>query len=222
MPRELAERRVLMDHYEQQRKLLKMKDDIIWNLVQERQKQQDHYEAAFDKSTRDEMHEWAKLVDLYAAELKKYQVVCSFCGGHLDEKIVNTVCPFNTGAGGAGARGGAAPARGAPAPRSAPASKAGAPAAKGGKLEPGEVLTSNDVRPEDWPFYTDEEPPKESQGGGKHYFGKPSVMGYKQNPFKPQAFNHLTDEVVLQNVQSALALRKVKIAVEENGIDLTE
>ena len=32
LPRELAERRALMDHYEEQRKLLKLKDDMIWKL----------------------------------------------------------------------------------------------------------------------------------------------------------------------------------------------
>ena len=32
LPRELAERRVLMEHYEEQRQLLKFKDDVIWKL----------------------------------------------------------------------------------------------------------------------------------------------------------------------------------------------
>ena len=32
LPRELAERRVLMEHYEEQRRLLKFKDDVIWKL----------------------------------------------------------------------------------------------------------------------------------------------------------------------------------------------
>jgi hypothetical protein len=32
LPRELAERRVLMDHYEEQRKTLKFKDDVIYKL----------------------------------------------------------------------------------------------------------------------------------------------------------------------------------------------
>ena len=32
LPRELAEKRVLMEHYEEQRILLKFKDDVIWKL----------------------------------------------------------------------------------------------------------------------------------------------------------------------------------------------
>jgi len=29
------------------------------------------------------MEEWAKLVDKYANELKKYDLVCAFCGQHI-------------------------------------------------------------------------------------------------------------------------------------------
>jgi len=43
LPRELAERRVLMDHYEEQRKLLKFKDDVIWKLSQELKKKYDYF-----------------------------------------------------------------------------------------------------------------------------------------------------------------------------------
>lgn len=32
LPRELAERQILLEHYEEQRKLLKFKDDVIWKL----------------------------------------------------------------------------------------------------------------------------------------------------------------------------------------------
>ena len=43
LPRELAERRVLMEHYEEQRKLLKFKDDVIWKLSQELKKKYDYF-----------------------------------------------------------------------------------------------------------------------------------------------------------------------------------
>lgn len=80
LPRELAERQILLEHYEEQRKLLKFKDDVIWKLSQELKKKYDFYQEEFDKETRHEMNEWARLVDRYAAELKKYELVCSFCG----------------------------------------------------------------------------------------------------------------------------------------------
>ena len=48
LPRELAEKRVLMEHYEEQRRLLKFKDDVIWKLSQELKKkyERDHEIAA--------------------------------------------------------------------------------------------------------------------------------------------------------------------------------
>ena len=95
LPRELAERRVLMEHYEEQRKLLKFKDDVIWKLSQELKKKYDYFQDEFDKETRHEMNEWARLVDRYAGELKKYEMVCAFCGQHLADSNVNTDCLEN-------------------------------------------------------------------------------------------------------------------------------
>ena len=43
LPRELAERQILLEHYEEQRKLLKFKDDVIWKLSQEAKKKYDFY-----------------------------------------------------------------------------------------------------------------------------------------------------------------------------------
>ena len=80
LPRELAERRVLLEHYEEQRKILKFKDDVIWKLSQKVKEKHDYYQDEFDKETRHEMNEWARLVDRYASELKKYELVCAYCG----------------------------------------------------------------------------------------------------------------------------------------------
>ena len=41
-----------MEHYEEQRKLLKFKDDVIWKLSQELKKKYDFYQEEFDKETR--------------------------------------------------------------------------------------------------------------------------------------------------------------------------
>lgn len=80
LPRELAERQLLIEHYEEQRRVLKFKDDVIWKLQQELKKKYDCYQDEFDKETRHEMEEWARLVDKYACELKKFDMVCAFCG----------------------------------------------------------------------------------------------------------------------------------------------
>ena len=42
------------------------------------------------------MNEWARLVDRYASELKKYELVCAFCGQHLADSNINTECLENT------------------------------------------------------------------------------------------------------------------------------
>ena len=95
LPRELAERRTLMEHYEEQRRLLKFKDDTIWKLSQEVKKKFDYYQDEFDKETRNEMNEWARLVDRYGSELKKFDLVCAFTGVPLNEQTVNEECPEN-------------------------------------------------------------------------------------------------------------------------------
>jgi hypothetical protein len=85
-----------MDHYEEQRKLLKFKDDVIWKLSQELKKKYDYFQDEFDKETRNEMNEWARLVDRYGSELKKFELVCAFCGQHLSEHNINADCQENT------------------------------------------------------------------------------------------------------------------------------
>jgi len=37
-----------------------------------------------------------RLVDKFAAELKKYQLICHYCGAMLDQKIINGHCDANT------------------------------------------------------------------------------------------------------------------------------
>ena len=41
------------------------------------------------------MNEWARLVDRYASELKKYELVCAFCGQYISNETVNTECADN-------------------------------------------------------------------------------------------------------------------------------
>ena len=97
LPRELAERRALLEKYEEQRRFGRFKDDLIFKLSQQVKQKYDYYQDEFDKETRHEMNEWARLVDRYAAELKKYELVCAFCGEHLSETNVNEPCRENGG-----------------------------------------------------------------------------------------------------------------------------
>ena len=42
------------------------------------------------------MNEWARLVDRYANELKRYELVCAFCGQYMSNETVNTECADNS------------------------------------------------------------------------------------------------------------------------------
>jgi palmitoyltransferase len=64
-------------------------------MSQELKKKYDYYQDEFDRETRNEMEEWAKLVDRYANELKKYDLVCAFCGQHLSDLTANSDCIEN-------------------------------------------------------------------------------------------------------------------------------
>jgi len=176
LPRELAERRVLLEHYEEQRKLLKFKDDVIWKLTEELKRKYDYYQDEFDKETRHEMNEWARLVDRYASELKKYELVCSFCGQHLSDANVNGECPENTQR---------------------------VPPVTSGRTH------LSDISGPQMLYFTDEEPAHECIGNRRHHFGRPSLRGYKQNPFRSQTPGLLKEEVLLQNPEAVAVLRKL-------------
>ena len=95
-PRDLEARRAKMEKYEKMKKLLKAKDDIIWNLIQEKKARDEKEIVKLKEKTHNEISEWVKLSDKYAIELKKYQLVCNFCGCYLEENTVNSLCTKNS------------------------------------------------------------------------------------------------------------------------------
>lgn len=192
LPRELAERRVLLEHYEEQRKLLKFKDDVIWKLSQELKKKYDYYQDEFDKETRHEMNEWARLVDRYAGELKKYELVCSFCGQHLSDANINTECPEN-------------------------ASKSFINPGLSGRSQ--NAGAGNSDIANQMLFFTDEEPPQEVIGAKRHFFGRPSLKGYKANPFRASTPQQLKEEVILQNPLAVSVLRRISDLDQQFKLD---
>lgn len=95
LPRELAERRLETEEFQKSKNLLKMKDDMIFKLLDEKKRKDTFLTHQMDKETKKELDNWVSLVDSFAVELKKYQLICSFCGVHLDDIAVNTDCPKN-------------------------------------------------------------------------------------------------------------------------------
>ena len=69
-------------------------------------------------------------------------------------------------------------------------------------------------------YYTEEEPQPESIGNKRHFFGKPSLKGYKQNPFRTQTAGMLKEEVILQNPSAAGVLKKIYEMDHHMKVDL--
>lgn len=78
LPRELAEKRVKSDEYEKQKVLLKEKNDIILKLVQEMKLRESTIKDELDKKTKMHVAQSLNLLDDYASELKKFQLICTF------------------------------------------------------------------------------------------------------------------------------------------------
>ncbi len=54
-----------------------------------------HLKETLEKAASEEIQEWAKLTDKFASELKKYQLVCFYCGVALEGGSVNEECGGN-------------------------------------------------------------------------------------------------------------------------------
>lgn len=94
------------------------------------------------------MNEWARLVDRYGAELKKFDLVCAFCGQHLSDNFVNTDCVENN--------------------QNVLRGRASASQNSINMGSDGVHLSM---------YYTEEEPPMDFIGKRRHFFGKPSIRG---------------------------------------------
>lgn len=95
LPRELAEKRIKIEEYEKQKLLLKEKNDVILRLVEEMKIRENAIKDELDKQTKMHVTNSLNLLDDYAIELKKFQLICTFCGVHLDHIAVNLECPRN-------------------------------------------------------------------------------------------------------------------------------
>ena len=78
LPRELTQKRKLLERAAQADLLLKLRDGIMWDLMQknERVPKEGFFES-------------------YESELSQYEMICGYCGVRLDEFSVNTNCPRN-------------------------------------------------------------------------------------------------------------------------------
>lgn len=94
-PNDLEQRHKKLEDFDKIKKSLINKDEEIWKiLVEKKNKERDLIEKAKKKS-QERIEEWIKLSDKYQKELKKYEVVCSFCGKYIDNSTINSDCEAN-------------------------------------------------------------------------------------------------------------------------------
>ena len=93
-PKELNDSKEKLLNYVKLKKLLKIKDDIIWKLLITPYEERSPELYQIEKKTEEEISNWNKLIEKTKTELMKYNLVCHFCGVPL-EHGKNTLCPLN-------------------------------------------------------------------------------------------------------------------------------
>ena len=93
-PRELEEKEKKINNCENLEQLCQLKDEIIWKLMTDDTDININIKEINEKSKL-EIEKWAKLSEKYVSELRKYNLICRFCGCALDESTVNTSCEKN-------------------------------------------------------------------------------------------------------------------------------
>ena len=95
-PVELNDAKHKLENYEKVKILMKIKDDIVWNLLTTPYEEKASELDEIRNKTQNEIAEWSKLSDKYANELRKYNLVCAYCGCYLDNIKINEKCSCNS------------------------------------------------------------------------------------------------------------------------------
>ena len=93
-PKELNDSKEKLANYIKLKKLLKVKDDIIWKLLTTPYEERNPELFEIEKKTNEEISKWTQLIEKTKSELSKYNLVCHFCGVPLEHGM-NTLCPLN-------------------------------------------------------------------------------------------------------------------------------
>ncbi len=94
-PNELEERHKILDDYNNVIKLSESKDEIIYRVISEKKNKEKIILENARKRSMEQIEEKAKMSDKFDKYLKKFMVVCSFCGKYIDIKSVNSECQAN-------------------------------------------------------------------------------------------------------------------------------
>ena len=94
-PNDLEERHKILEDYDKIQKQLETRNDTIWKLINEKKQKEKMILDNAKKKSMEQIEEKAKLSDKYDKDLKKYMIVCSFCGKYIDKKTINSECQAN-------------------------------------------------------------------------------------------------------------------------------
>jgi hypothetical protein len=94
-PNDLEERHKILEDYDKIKKQLETKNDTIWKILNEKKEKEKNIIDNAKKKSMELIEEKAKLSDKYDKDLKKFIVVCSFCGKYIDKKTINSECQAN-------------------------------------------------------------------------------------------------------------------------------
>jgi palmitoyltransferase len=95
LPRELTEQRDKLEKVKLNETIIDFKDQVIFQLYKDKCAETERIAGDVDRLAQDEVNEWAKLTDKFSGELRRYQMICFYCGSVVDENSVNTPCTAN-------------------------------------------------------------------------------------------------------------------------------
>ena len=90
LPTELTRVREIASDYCAVQNLARVKDELIWKLLQDSARP-----TGVDEASQRELAEWARLAEKYTQELRRLQISCEYCNCLMSEETVNTNCPKN-------------------------------------------------------------------------------------------------------------------------------
>ena len=94
-PNDLEQRHKILEDYDNVIKLSESKNDTIFKILSEKKHKEKAILESARKKSMEQIEEQAKMSDKLDKYLKKFMVVCSFCGKYIDIKSINSECQAN-------------------------------------------------------------------------------------------------------------------------------
>ena len=94
-PNDLEERHKKINDFDKVKKEIEKRDETIWEIVNEKRKKERELIRKAKEKSDNIISEWVAKCDSYEEQLKKYKVVCAFCGKYLEKNIINNDCEQN-------------------------------------------------------------------------------------------------------------------------------